>query len=145
MGVMYIPLLLNEETKQWLREEGVAFLSTEMPSRWPTPNELRAVLDSLVGYSVSYRTNSDGGWDVEIVDAELGYNGWFATIWTKNTTDKDKPNEFSFHKPNPEMALMILEKLSHVCGHFVLIQDSSMIPVIVAPGSDVIELTAQYG
>jgi len=145
MGANYVPLLLDEETKRWLRLEGVSFPDDAAGSRWPTPNELRAALESLGGYSVSYRDDGDGGWDAEIVDAERGYDGWSATIWPKDIANPDAPHEFSFHKPKLELAVLILEKLSHVCGPFVIVDDASITPVVVTPGSDVTVLAARYG
>lgn len=144
MGANYLPLLLDEETKRWLRLEAVPFPDDAAESRWPTPNELRTVLGSLRGYSVYYSDNTDGGWDAEIVDSMREYDGWRATIWTKGITDPDAPHQFSFHKPTLEMALTILEKLSHVCGPFVIVDDASITPVVVTPGSDVLALAARY-
>src|SRR5690349_765477 len=116
MGVCYVPMLLDDHVKQWLQSDGVAFPLVHMRSRWPTPKELRSVLESLPGYSVSYRPNAHDGWDAEIEDETRGVHGLRATIWTKNASDDAKPNEFSFHKPSLELALLILERLSHVCG-----------------------------
>lgn len=112
-------------------------------SRWPNQRELRAALESVPGCSVTYRPNGQGGWDADVVDATRD-DAWHATVWTKNTSDDETPIEFSFHKPNLELALLIVEKLSHVCGPFLFVDASSVTPVVVAPGSDPAKLVAQW-
>jgi hypothetical protein len=143
MGVRYVATILSEEAKEWLREKGVAF-PEGVPSRWPTPNELRSVLESFAGYSVSYGKRSDGGWNAEITDPTLGRQGWHAEVWTKGISDDDKPHEFHFYKSKAELVLLILEKLSHVCGPFVFFDDAGFEPSIVAPGTDVMKLAEPY-
>jgi hypothetical protein len=145
MGASYVALPVDDEVKRWLRAEGAPAIPAERThGRWPTPNELRAALDSLAGYTIAYRDNPYGGWDAEIVDAVRGYDGYSATIWTKHISNPEAPKEFSFDKPSIELALMILEKLSRVCGPFLLVDDSSVTPVVVVPGADISELAARY-
>jgi hypothetical protein len=141
MGEVWAQMLLNDETKQWLQSEGVPIPEAVVASRWPTSNELRGVLDSLQGYRVVYKNKQDG-WDAEVVDAQLGYDGMRATIWVENVPDGDTPTDFTFHKPSVELALMILERLSHACGPVVFVGASSMKPVLVSPGCDVKRLAS---
>lgn len=109
------------------------------PSRWPTQDELRGVLDALDGYDVSYRNNADGGWDAEIVDHVHGYEGMSASIWTKRCA-ADAPCPFQLHKPHLELAMQILERLSHGCGPFALLSGLDMRAVVVTANRDVSRL-----
>ena len=144
MGVLYVTVLLDDDTRRWLESEGIACPARDTPSRWPTPSELRATLADMSGYDVSYRDNTDGGWDAEIVDSERGFGGLHATIWTKQLAGDDVPAPFSFHKPSVELALVILERLSRVCGPLVLVDSSAMVPAVITPGCDVRELAHRH-
>lgn len=144
MGETWVQMPLSDEIKQWLQREQVPVPEIHVQSRWPTSSELRGALDSLQGYRVTYRSNTEQGWDAEVVDAQRGYDGMSATIWVKNLPDGDTPTDFTFHKPSIELALMILERLSHSCGPFVLLQASSMKPVVVLAGCDPKRLASAF-
>ena len=144
MGVAYVPMLLDDDMRRWLESEGVASPERDTPSRWPTPRELRAVLTEMNGCDVTYRDNTDGGWDAEVVERPVDSRSQHATIWTKQLASTDVPAPFSFHKSSVELALVILERLSHVCGPLVLVDDSTMAPMVVTPGCDVRELARRH-
>jgi hypothetical protein len=108
---------LDDEARDWLADQGVV-LPAAM-GRWPSARELRATLDALPGYVVEY-TDSAMGWDAEVRKGDER-----AAIWAQATQTPDAPCDFTFHKPNEQLALRILERLSHVCGPLVLIPKSS--------------------
>ena len=142
MGATYAVSPLTDEARQWLRDENIAFPDGQ--SRWPTHNELRAALESFSGHAVSYRSTATGGWDADIVDPERDRtSGWMATVWVDGAVDADTPCRFSFHKPTLELSLMIVEKLSRVCGPFLIMDGSSGRAVVVAPEADIPKLVAE--
>src|SRR5207253_1573948 len=113
----------------WLRENNHPLPSLLSESRLPTLGELKAVVEHLDGYTARVRlskvTNSI---DLEVID-HRGYRaGWSTTIWAKKLNDENRPPEdedvveFTFHKGSPELAVVIVEKLTHVCGPLVLIR-----------------------
>jgi hypothetical protein len=93
---------------------------------------------------MSYRDTVDGGWDAQIVAPEGSpASGWMADLWIEPAADGDTPSRFSFHKPTLELALLILEKLSHVSGPFLLMDGASGRAVVVSSGADVPKLVAE--
>lgn len=58
MGRMLISLVFDAAVLDWLRAEGVDAPPDYRQSRWPSPNELRTILESLPGYAVSYRARA---------------------------------------------------------------------------------------
>jgi hypothetical protein len=128
---------LDDDTRAWLVEAGVV-VPLAM-GRWPSMRELRATLEALDGYTVEYRITSTGDWDVDVRSAR-GDAPDHATIWATATALPDDACKFNFHKPNEQLVLRILERLSHVCGPFVIIEGSGMSSVVVTAGSDPREL-----
>jgi hypothetical protein len=136
MGNLYsvIPLDdFDDDTRTFLENDGL-----EMPpgkGRWPTLHELRIALEGLDGYRVSYRDNTDGGWDASVEGP-----GGHATIWVKDAPADDRPHPFRFHKPTAEVALRILERLARSCGPFVVVEASAGHAVAVTAGCDPVAL-----
>jgi hypothetical protein len=127
---------LDDESREWLADQGVV-LPAAM-GRWPAARELRATLDALPGYVVEY-TDSATGWDAEVRKGDER-----AVIWAQPTETPDAPCDFTFHKPNEQLALRILECLSHVCGPLVVIETSGMRAVVVTAGSNPEDLYAAW-
>ncbi len=143
MGVSYLVLAIDGQVADWLRGFDVKVPSGS--SRLPSPNEIRAELARLNDWHVEFRENGAGGWDAEIVDAVLGYQGRSTIIWVTNIQDPDTPHRFSFHKGDPELAALIVERLTHTCGPLVLVRDHDAQPVLVVPGDDPAAVVARLG
>lgn len=136
MGIIVVSFVFDAPVLDWLKAEGVDVPPDYRQSRWPSPNELRTILESLPGYVVRYRGRQGQDWDAEVVDAARGYEGMSATIWVKGVQDPNAPHPFSFHKPWPELAVAILERISRTCGPRVVTNDVYLRPVIVTAGCD---------
>jgi hypothetical protein len=129
MGNIYTVVPMNDEVRDWLTKEGVA--APPVDGRWSTMRELRDVLSR---YDVEYREDKrDGGWDAEIHDR---VRGWRATIWTKKAPSEDVPFEHSYHKPDERLMMAILVELAKFCGPFMVMDGSSVIPVVVDANGD---------
>lgn len=136
-----------------LQKEGISHLPDGEGSRYPTPNEIRQVLDSLEDCNISYGVNKISGmkylyskhqdrWDYFDVEPE-----WVAVIKKLDNSqtaqiegvdfmgDEDKPLHFYFDRGSGELALNITEKLSAICGPFIFCTDTWSI--VVTPGIDI--------
>lgn len=151
MGVSYLSFTLNEETANWLRENGLPAPSPFPNSRLPTYGELKAVVDQLEGYRSRVRQSKvTKTVDIAVVD-QRGYQaGWYTTVWASKWNDRTQPPEdsdtaeFSFHKGDPERAVVIVERLTHFCGPLVLIDTSGSRPLLVTVGIDPIQAVEQW-
>ena len=141
MGALYVAMPLDDKLREWLRGENVD-VEDGGASRWPTPRELRAVLDD---YHPEYTPKPDGAWDAAVfAEPARRWEGEHATLWVKPSLSDDEPVEFSFHRPSVEMAIRLLERLAHTCGPYVLVESSAVAPVVVRAGCDPAETAARW-
>ena len=74
MGIDYyvVPLGNYESRSDALASDfeafGITIAGDQAPSRYPTPREIRAILDQLDGYAVTYHVDAYTWW-TDIVDA----------------------------------------------------------------------------
>jgi hypothetical protein len=133
MGVSHVVLTLLDDPAfaPWLEQHGVVLPRPWPPSRYPTPAEIRAVLDQQPAYTVEYRSGP-GLWDAWI-DADDRQR---TAIWVQDFSGgEDAPHTFFFHKGSEELNIQILEQLALVCGPFVLVSDAEVLPILVlGPG-----------
>lgn len=133
MGVSHSVLTLLDDPAfdPWLREHGIVLLQPRPPSRYPTPAEIRAMLDSQSAYTVEYSVGP-GLWDARVSTADRQRTA----IWVREFSgDEDAPHTFFFHKGSEELNIQILEQLAPVCGPFVLVSDAEVLPILVTgPG-----------
>jgi hypothetical protein len=137
VGVSHLVIPASEvDDAAWLRDSGIELPGGGSESRWPTPNELKEVLGALAGTTVTFRPNTAGGWDAEVVDASRGYSGPSVTIWVTGIQDPDRPTRFALHKPDLGLAIAIVERLARLCGPFLMMDDADVRPVLVTAGCD---------
>lgn len=133
MGVSHTVLTLLDDPafEPWLHEHGVVLPRPWSAHRYPSPAEIRAVLDQQPGYMVEYSVGP-GLWDAYI-KVEAGHK---TAIWVRNfSADETAPHEFFFHKGSEVLNIQILEQLALVCGPLVLVSDAEGLPMVVfGPG-----------
>jgi hypothetical protein len=116
--------------------------------RYPILQELRAVLDHLDGYTVSYNTSARGNWDAKIVPADQGDDEWvFIEVnnYTGNETDAHD-YDFSFaQRGDMRLILLILQRLARVCGPLMVLEDTGALPVVVTPDLDPDQALLRWG
>ena len=140
MGVIcvVIPVLgqHRDEIETWLSSLDVA--CPEGVGRYPSLQELRAVLDHLDGYTVSYSTDRalPGHWYADIVQADQEDGDWAYIVVNDYTGDETATAEFWFERGAPRVMLRILQQLASVCGPLMLVPDSGALPVVVTPDLD---------
>ncbi len=158
MGVSYMVEPFNAEAfdKPWLTEQlndqQLRLPVDGVQGRYPTAREIRRVLDTLEGYRVEYRVE-DGGdstpWVArveEVVGDETvlvaGFivprRGKYATIrMLEFDGDEDTSHWIYFEKGDPDLNLLILERLTHICGPQLVYTAESELLHLVIPGADV--------
>lgn len=144
MGVLHTVLLLDTSCAEWLDREGVSHPATEATSRFPTPSEIIKVLRQLVGYTFSVTADSSSGeWFAQITASNSSTGAW-AFLRVSDYCSDDKPHEFYFPKGWPEVIFTVVERLTHYCGPLVVVDDSSVRPIVVRPHDSVQELLRNY-
>jgi hypothetical protein len=125
--------LANEEVITWLQSMGIAVPSNWRLSRYPTPNEIRAVLNAIDGYTIDYFV-SDRHWQVTIAEKAQPETGALASpVVLGFEGDEAKPLHFYFETGWHDLMIDVLNKLSNVCGPLALINPSDTTDVVVAP------------
>jgi hypothetical protein len=114
--------------------------SPSKPSRNPSPQELRAVLDELSGYTTDYLV-SPGNWQAS-VDAITGLpffrSGTVVSV-VDFQGDETMPHIFYFEKGDPKLNILIVERLSRLCGPLFVFPDTGARPLLVTPVIDPVE------
>lgn len=124
---------------------GEKYLAQFGEGRYPYRPEIEAVLASFEGFFVEYEwrcwaswTNwgKQELWDAWIGSATLDSSHWMGAhlMGTITATGLVK---FQFYRANLELAIVILERLSHQCGPFVLMNHSGSKPIVATPGMNI--------
>jgi hypothetical protein len=91
--------------------------SASEPGRNPSPQQLRAVLDELPGYKADYFV-SPGNWQAS-VEATTGWRLFRSETLISVVDfrgDETMPHLFYFDKGDPRLNILIVERLSRLCG-----------------------------
>lgn len=107
------------------------------PGRNPTPQELRTVLDELAGYTTAYFV-SPGNWQAS-VEASTGLRPFRSSTLVNVVNflgDETIPHLFYFEKGDVKLNILIVERLSRLCGPFYVFPDTGVQPLLVTPGID---------
>lgn len=141
MGVTWtvIPLLPDKRDAiaAWLRSLDIACPAGA--GRYPSLRELRAVLDHLEGYSISYSTDALGNWFADIVQADQADGDWAYLVVNDYNGNETTPQTFWFERGAPRVMLLILQRLARVCGPLMLVPDTGELPVVVTLDLDLVQ------
>ena len=133
MGVLYSAFPIDSRTRDWLCGDGIA--CPEVDGRWPTPNDIAAVLNALDGFASDY-TISPGVWQAEVSDTSDPEHGMWTVVCAPRPTGPDDPCEFCFEKGWPQLAAQILRQLSLTTGPFVLVPDTGCPGLVIEETTD---------
>jgi hypothetical protein len=143
MGTSYHLVPLDAKVADWLVELAVPLPDVNDARRPPTLRDVRDAVASLDDYEVRESVSAaTGSLDMEVVDRRGYWGGWSTTLWVKAaegdqpSAGDDAPVGVTFHKGSPELAVLIAERLTRVCGPLVLIEASEALPLVVRPGID---------
>lgn len=124
-SILPVGVYLNPEGRGWLeRCEGLTLPPQIEPGRYPTPNELLAVLKQLTNHRVDCAQGVEG-WDVDIVEQADPHVATRASLWLKHEVkdrpiEPDGPCDIYARRGSPDLLVLILHHLSQICGPFVL-------------------------
>lgn len=144
MGLLYSVVTLDAECAEWLDDEGVSHPQPVPDPRFPTPREVAVALQELSGYSVELDADqSSGEWLAHI--ASLSSPEMWASLRVRDYGSDDVPHKIYFPKGWPEVVFAVVRCLTSCCGPLVVVDDSSMRPVVVCATDSVEDLLLRYG
>ena len=141
MGVQYdvIPLgyVHDDYDLTWLEEFGISLPEGVPPSRFPTPREIRGILDQLEGYRTIYTVDLYA-WAADIAERAGPEHGHWTTLYVQGFEgDEDQPHPLFFAKGSEELIIRIVEQLAQICGPLIIDNDVDGAPVLVTAGMSV--------
>ncbi len=120
--------MLDPSTLTWLVQSGVP-LPGEIPvGRYPTPNEIKTILDAIPGIRVDYRI-SHTVWQASVTGRKDV--SWASLLVQDYDDDPDAARPFYFEAGWDETITLVTARLARVCGPLVLLHDSGAAPRIV--------------
>ena len=145
MGVLYIISPLEKAIAVYLREIGVAVPNCSIPSRNPTPQELRTTCARLTDLKVDLFLPPKCAWQIVIQGLQDPDNEpWTILNVTDFNGDETVPHAIWFEKGWPSLILRIVHALSMTCGPLVIVPDTGCTPVVVNSSDDVGVLFATW-
>jgi hypothetical protein len=145
MGVLYTIWPLDEPIAVYLRDVGVVFPEASIPSRNPTPLELRAVAADLTDLKVNVYSPPGHAWQIMIGGVNAPDNEpWTLLNVTAFNGDEGVPHAIWFEKGWPSLILRVVHALSVRCGPLAVVPDTGCKPIVVSPGDDVDSLFANW-
>ena len=107
-------------------------------SRNPSPLELRTVLDGLPGYYTTDYLVGPGNWQAS-VEAASGlriFRSETLISVVDYSGNETAPHVFYFDEGDPRLNILIVERLSRLCGPLFVFPDTGGRPLLVRPGID---------
>jgi hypothetical protein len=115
-------------TVAWLVQSGIPLPHAIPPGRYPTPEEMRTVMDAIPGIVVDYLT-SDSVWEATVRSRKDV--SWAILALHDYRGQEDAPHHFFFKAGWDEMIELVTVKLARRCGPFVLLPDSGAVPKLL--------------
>ncbi len=115
-------------TLDWLTGAGVQLPEEIPPGRYPTPAEIRAVVEAIPKMRVSFRCSASA-WQVTITSRRDV--PWASLIVRRFSGDENQPHPFYFDAGWDEVIILVVSHLARLCGPFVLMGDSGAPPLLV--------------
>ncbi len=118
----------NPATLSWIEQFKLTLPDQIPPGRYPTPLEIRGVMESLSNVKTDYLVGKSA-WQVTITSRND--IGW-ATLAIKDFSGEiDVPHSFYFVGGWDEFILLATTGLAKLCGPLVLLHESGAAPQIV--------------
>ncbi len=115
-------------TLAWLVHTNIALPGELPPGRYPTPSEIRKVIEGIPGLRTNYLI-ADCAWQATLTSRE---DICWASLQIKNYTgNPDEPHFFIFDSGWDEIILTVTSHLAKLCGPLVLLHDSGVAPQVV--------------
>jgi|GEM_PF-1249117 len=145
MSLHYLvsPLRANEKFAHWLHDFGIV-LPSSTESRFPTLREIYFVLEHLEDCTFdSANDYFTGGthWEADIIKRDCfddqGVGEWANLCVMNYQGNDDTPLAFYFRKGFVRLMILIVQRLTEICGPLVIVQNSGYIPLLVTPETDI--------
>ena len=115
-------------TLAWLTHAQVPVPEIIPPGRYPTPAEIRYVIENTPGIKATYMVTSS----VWVVTVTSRKDVTWATLAVQDYCgDEDMPCRFNYSGGWDELILLVSSKLAKQCGPLVLLHDSGAAPQVV--------------
>jgi hypothetical protein len=115
-------------TLAWLSHLDLPLPGTAPPGRYPTPEEIKASLDSISGLQIFYSV-SENAWEASIISRK---DITWANLAVKDYDgDSAYPHHFCFTAGWDEIILIVASHLVRKCGPLVLLPDSGDLPQVI--------------
>jgi hypothetical protein len=134
MGVMYSVFPVDDQVRRWLVDEGISAPNSN--GRAPTPNEIKAALETLDDQAVSYNIGH-GVWQARIDDVTSPETGPWTLLNVSEFTDVDAPCRFYFEKGWPELIVKVAHRIARISGPVAIVPDTGCPPAVVEATSDI--------
>ncbi|MCI0558325.1 MAG: hypothetical protein MN733_07505 [Nitrososphaera sp.] len=135
MATSYTVVTTSESgVAKWLEGVGLMLPSGSERSRYPTPEEIRSVLQKMSNYRVDYFI-TDRDWHATISEAaEPETSSWAFLVALDYSGNQTVPHKFYFERGSSSVMKEVLNQLAKVCGPLVLINNSDISDAVVATG-----------
>jgi hypothetical protein len=120
--------LQNPATKDWLAQNNLQLPDDIPHGRYPSPAEIKAVLDGIQGVRVRY-VISERVWQVSVIH-RIDVS-WAVLAVRAYSGNPDAPHRFDFVAGWDEIIEMVCLKLVKNCGPLVLLPDSGAPPRMI--------------
>lgn len=118
----------DPSTVAWLVNADVRLPDEIPPGRYPSPAEIREVVDAIPGIYVDYWT-SETVWEMTTRSRKDVL--WASLAIRDYCGDADIPHRFDFTAGWDEMIFLVASHLAKHCGPLVLLHDSGSPPQVV--------------
>ena len=141
MGVFYAAFPLDDNSREWLDDEGVAYPKEDGTA--PTPNQLKKILSKLDGHLVEFNIKK-GVWQADVSTPESPDQSPWTLLDVMDYCDAKTPCRFGFDKGSPELVIKIAHRIAQLCGPIVVAPDTGCAPVVVEADSDVEQIVQSW-
>lgn len=115
-------------TLAWMIQADVGLPGAIPPGRYPTPEEIRTVIDAISGIRVDYLI-SETVWEVTVRSRK---DVSWATLALRDYRGRDNTaHQFFFKAGWDELIELVTMHLARICGPYVLLPDSGAAPKVI--------------
>jgi hypothetical protein len=137
MGVLYTVVPVDDSITGYLRDAGIELPAASIPSRNPTPKELREVVATLVDQKVTVYSPPEHSWQIMIEGRNDPDNEpWTLLNVDAFSGDETEPHSIWFEKGWASLILRVVHALSARCGPLVIWPDTGEQPIVVTAADD---------